>query len=328
MANIVFVDSHITGSDHPCFATMRETFEKAGHVFFQESCKSREEVLEKTAHAHAIITTYTPLDREILRNAPELKMAMRNAIGYEILDIAAGTELGIPICNIPDYCTEEVATHTMALILACARKLKPSAELVRAGTWKIVCGYPIDRLSTQTLGLIGFGRIAKLVAGYAKAFGMTIIAHDPFIPADVFAEHGVEGVSLDDLYARSDIISVGAPLTSENRHMINAASIAKMKDGVILVNTGRGPLIATDDLIAALESGKVKAAGLDVLEEEPLRDADAKILSLDNVILTSHIGYDSQQAIWDNFDKAAKTVLATLAGELPYNVLNLKELEK
>jgi D-3-phosphoglycerate dehydrogenase len=327
MAKVVFVDTHISGHTD-LHNKLKERLTQEGHEVFLEACKTKAEVLEKASGAAAIITTYFPIDKEIMEKIPTLKLVIRNAIGYEILDIAAATKLNIPVCNIPDYSTEEVATHAFALLLACERKLKLGDKLVHSGDWKIRLGYEIHRMDTQTLGLLGIGRIARYLVKYAKAFGMKVIAYDPFCPASVFDENSVKQVSLDELFAQSDAISLHAPLTEENRHIINKDSIAKMKDGVIIVNTARGPLIATKDLIAGIKSGKIKAAGLDVLDEEPLKDANAEILQLDNVIVTPHIGYDSVESVIDNYDKAFKTVRDILKGELTYNVLNKKELEQ
>lgn len=321
MGKVVFLDSHIAGVNEYLLA-MEKSIKDAGHSYVRGAMTSDAEVIGEVADADAIVTTYYPINKTIIDAAPNLKVILRNAIGYEIIDFDAANARRIPVCNIPDYCTEEVATHTFALLLACERKLKVSAKLVERGEWKIKCDYPIDRLSKQTLGMIGFGRIAKLVAGYARAFNMKVIAYDPFLPDEVFAAEGVASVTLEELYAQSDVISLNAPLTRENRHIINSESIAKMKDGVIIINTGRGPLVSTPDLVQALKSGKVKAAGLDVLDEEPLRNPDADILAFDNVILTAHIGYDSNQALADNYRKAGETVIAILGGELPYNILN------
>jgi D-3-phosphoglycerate dehydrogenase len=326
MAKIVFVDTHISGhTEH--HLKMKERFTREGHELFLETCKTKAEVLEKAAEAAVIITTYFPIDAEIIEKIPTLRLIIRNAIGYEILDIATATKRNIPVCNIPDYSTEEVATHAFALLLACERKLKLGDRLVAGGDWKIRLGYPIHRMNVQTLGLIGLGRIARYVVKYAKAFGMKIVAYDPYCPDSVFAECGVIKVDLDELLAESDVISLHAPLTEENRHIVNKDSIAKMKDGVIIVNTARGPLISTADLVAGIKSGKILAAGLDVLDEEPLKDATAEILKCESVIVTPHIGYDSIESVADNYDKAFKTVRDVLKGELPYNVLNKKDLK-
>lgn len=321
MSKIVFLDTHIAGKN-PGYMKLENILTSAGHEVIGAECKNKEEVIEQAKDADAIITTYTPVDREVIESCKNLKVILRNAIGYEIFDFDAANERGIAVCNVPDYCTEEVATHTMALLLACYRKVKVSNDLVRTGDWKVMYGYPIRRLSTQTMGIIGFGRIARMVADYSKAFGMDIVTYDPYVSKEECESLGVRSVSLEELYQESDVICVNAPLTKDNYHMINKDTIATMKDGVIIINTGRGALISTDDLVAAVKSGKVKAAGLDVLEEEPLKDASAEILNLENVIVTCHIAMDSVDAIMDNYEKSANTVIDMLNGKMTYNVLN------
>jgi D-3-phosphoglycerate dehydrogenase len=269
-----------------------------------------------------------PIDRDIMVNCPNLKAVVRSAIGYEILDVEAATELNIPICNIPSYCVEEVATHTLALLLAAERKVCLSEHLVRRGEWKRKYGYPIHRLSRQTLGIVGLGRIGKRVAKYAHAFDMRVIAYDPYCQQETFDELNVVKVTLDELLAKADAIALNAPLTDDNYHLVNKDSIAKMKDGVIIVNTGRGPLVSTVDLIEGVKSGKIKAAALDVLEEEPLRNPEAEILKFDNVIVTSHIAHDSVQSSEELFNTVVDTILQILSGELPSNVLNKNSLQK
>jgi Lactate dehydrogenase and related dehydrogenases len=327
MGKVVFVDSHISGHiEH--FLKMKDQFAEAGHELLLETCKNKEDVIKAARNADAIITTFTPIDREIMENIPSLKVVLRNAIGYEIIDIEAASELGIAACNIPDYSTEEVATHTFALLLACERKLKVSAKIVESGNWKVQCGYPVHRLSNQTLGLIGFGRIARCVCRYAQAFGMNVVTFDPYLTQEVFDEFRVKKVGFEELCKLSDAISVNAPLTKENYHMINKNTIASMKDGIILVNTGRGALIATSDLVEGIKLGKIKAAGLDVLEEEPLRNPSSEILQFDNVIVTSHIAYDSVESVDDNYSKVVFTITQILDGTLTYNALNKEAINR
>ncbi len=329
MNKIVHVDSHIIGHHNVNFPIMRRRFEEAGCEFIMACCKTKEEVLEATKDANAIITTYFPIDKEIMANAPDLRVVIRNAVGFEILDIEGATELGIPICNIPDYCSVDVAYHTIALIMALEKKLKVSNKNVEKGVWSILAGYPIYRVCNQTLGLIGFGRIGKNVARFAKGLDMNVVVYDPYLPDEVFAENGVKRVSLDELFRISDVVTINTLLTEETRNLVNKDSIARMKDGVIIINTSRGAMVNTNDLLDAIDAGKVKAAGLDVLAEEPLRDPDARVLKYDNVIVTSHIGMDSEDATADNFTKCTDTVLSILLkGELTYNVLNKKALQE
>ncbi|NLW78238.1 MAG: C-terminal binding protein [Ruminococcaceae bacterium] len=328
MPKFVVIDAYINDPDKKRdFSVMKKGFADAGYDFEMHDLREPDEIVEAAKDADGIITVYTSIDKKILSRLPKLKVVLRAAIGYEIINLDDCSAYNVAAANVPDYCTEEVATHSIALMLAVERKIMLSYDMVRGGEWDINCGYPVHRLSTQTFGLIGFGRIARQTAAYAKVFGMQIIAYDPFCPQEVFDEAGVKKVELDELFAQADVISVNAPLTDETHHMINKDSIAKMKDGVFIVNTGRGGLISTPDLVAALKSGKVKAAGLDVLEEEPLRDANAEILKLDNVVVTSHIAYNSLEARVANFTRAVETCVDIMNGKLPFNVLNKDKID-
>jgi D-3-phosphoglycerate dehydrogenase len=188
----------------------------------------------------------------------------------------------------------EVSDHAMALLLALARKVPFSNALVQGGRWEMPAVAPLRRLAGQVLGLIGFGHIPRALAPKAKAFGLTVIAHDPHVPPDVLAV-GCAGVSFDDLLARSDFSSVHAPLTPQTRGLVNAAAFAKMKKGALIVNTARGPLIDEQALVAALDSGHLGGAALDVVATEPLAK-DSPLLHRDNVVLTPHTAFYSVEA--------------------------------
>jgi D-3-phosphoglycerate dehydrogenase len=204
----------------------------------------------------------------------------------------------------------------MALLLALARKIPFSNKLVQAGRWEMPAVAPLRRIEGQTLGLIGFGNIPRALAPKAKAFGLRVIAHDPYVAKNVLASYAVEGVSFDELLATSDLISVHAPLTPATRGLINAAAFAKMKKGVLLVNTARGPLIDEPALLAALDSGQVGAAGLDVIATEP-PPANSPLLGRDNLILTPHTGFYSVEALKELQTKCASDVARVLSGEAP-----------
>jgi D-3-phosphoglycerate dehydrogenase / 2-oxoglutarate reductase len=215
---------------------------------------------------------------------------------------------------VPDYCIREVSDHAMALLLALIRKIPLSNKLVQGGRWEMPAVVPIRRLEGTVLGLVGFGHIPRLVAPKAQAFGMKVIAHDPFIKPDLFKAAKVEGVDFDMLLKTSDYISVHAPLLPATRGMMNAAAFAKMKKGAYIVNTGRGPLIDEPALIAALDAGQVGAAGLDVVTSEPL-PKDSPLLGRDNVILTPHTGFYSIEALEELQTKCAADVARVLSGE-------------
>jgi D-3-phosphoglycerate dehydrogenase len=233
---------------------------------------SREEALAAAADADGLIVrSGTKVDAEFLAAAPNLKAIARAGVGVDNIDLAVAGEKGIAVMNTPGGNTIAAAEHTFGLMLALARHVPPAHQSLLEGRWdrKLYMG---TELRAKTLGIIGLGRIGQAVAVRAQAFGMTTIAYDPVMPPDVFDSVKVASVALDDLYAQSDYIVLHAPATDETRHMINAASIASMKDGVRIINTARGALIDAQALADAIQAGKVAGAALDVYPTEPPAD--------------------------------------------------------
>lgn len=286
---------------------------------------SVEDILEVARDADAILVTYAKLPGDLLRRLNKCKAIGRMGLGVDNIDIAAATELGIRVTYVPDYCRREVSDHAMALLLALVRKIPFSNALVQAGRWEMRAVVPIRRLEGRVLGLVGFGGIPRTLAPKAHAFGLRVVAHDPFVSESVFASAGVEGVSFDDLLAMSDFVSIHAPLTDETRGLIDARAFAKMKTGALIVNTARGPLIDEAAMVAALDSGQLGGAALDVVESEPLA-SDSPLLGRDNVILSPHTGFYSVEALDELQTKAASDVARILSGEEPvYPVLSQKK---
>ena len=275
-----------------------------------------EDILAVARHADAILVTYAKLPGELLRQLTRCKAIGRFGLGVDNIDIKAAAELSIVVTYVPDYCMQEVSDHALALLLALARKIPLSNKLVQAGRWEMPAVVPLRRLAGQVLGLIGFGNIARALVPRAKAFGLTVIAHDPYASKDLFTAAAVESVSFEALLARSDFISVHAPLTSTTRGLLNAAAFAQMKKGAMIVNTARGPLIDERALIAALDSGHVGGAALDVAAIEPLAK-DSPLLGRDNLILTPHTAFYSVEALEELQTKCAADVARVLSGEPP-----------
>jgi D-3-phosphoglycerate dehydrogenase / 2-oxoglutarate reductase len=215
---------------------------------------------------------------------------------------------------VPDYCIREVSDHAMALLLSLIRKVPLSNKLVQSGRWEMPAVVPIRRIEGTVLGLIGFGHIPRLVAPKAQAFGIKVIAHDPFAKPEIFKAANVESVDLDTLFKTSDYVSVHAPLLPATRGMMNAAAFAKMKKGAYVVNTARGPLIDEPALIAALDSGQIGGAGLDVVATEPLAK-DSPLVGRDNVIISPHTAFYSIEALNELQTKCATDVARVLSGE-------------
>jgi D-3-phosphoglycerate dehydrogenase len=275
-----------------------------------------DDILAIAREADAILVTYAKLPGELLRQLTRCKVIGRFGLGVDNIDIKTAAELGITVTYVPDYCMAEVSDHAMALLLALARKVPFSNALVQGGRWEMPAVAPLRRLAGQVLGLIGFGHIPRALVPKAKAFGLAVIAHDPYVSPDVLAALGVAGVSFDDLLARSDFISVHAPLTPHTRGLVDAAAFAKMKKGVLIVNTARGPLIDEQALVAALDSGHLGGAALDVVATEPLAK-DSPLLHRDNVVLTPHTAFYSVEALNELQTKCASDVARVLSGEKP-----------
>ena len=238
----------------------------------------------------------------------------RFGLGVDNIDLPAAKEFGIAVNYVPDYCLREVSDHAMALLLALARKVTFANKLVQSGRWEVPPIVPLRRLEGQVLGLVGFGNIPRALAPKAKAFGLKVITYDPYVSQDALAATGVESVSFDDLLARSDFISVHAPLQPATRGLMNAKAFAKMKKGAYLINTARGPLVDEPALIAALDSGHLGGAGLDVVTNEPL-PKDLPLIGRDNVILTPHTAFYSVEALEELQTKCATDVARVLSGE-------------
>jgi D-3-phosphoglycerate dehydrogenase len=275
-----------------------------------------DDILAVARDADAILVTYAKLPAELLQQLTRCKAIGRFGLGVDNIDVPAAAARGIVVTYVPDYCMQEVSDHAMALLLALARKVPFSNKLVQAGRWEMPAVAPLRRLEGQVLGLIGFGNIPRAVTPKAKAFGLKVVAYDPYASKEVFAAAGVDSVTFDDLLARSDFISVHAPLLPATRGLVNAAAFAKMKKGALIVNTARGPLIDEPALIVALDSGHLGGAALDVVTTEPLAK-DSPLAGRDNVILTPHTAFYSVEALEELQTKCAGDVARVLSGEKP-----------
>lgn len=262
--------------------------------------------------ADAVLNTYLPIDAALLERLPRCRIVARYGIGVDNIDLAAAAAAGTIVTNVPDYSVEEVATHTLAMILALVRRLGAADARVRAGGWGLGDLRPIRRLSGLTFGLVGYGRIGRRVAAPITALGGRILVHDPYLatPPD-----GTTLVSLDDLLAESDVVSIHAPLTPETRSLFDAGRIARMRAGSILVNTSRGGLVVLDAVLDSLRSGHLAGAGLDVFDPEPV-DA-GRLAGVPNLLVTPHMAYYSEQSIAESQRKAATQIVKVLTGQAP-----------
>jgi D-3-phosphoglycerate dehydrogenase len=288
---------------------------------------SREETLVAVPDADAlIIRSSTTADAELLNGATRLKAIARAGVGVDNVDLDVATQNGVVVMNTPDGNTISTAEYTFGLMLALARHIPQNFVTMQQGVWDRKSFIGLE-LSGKTLGIIGFGRIGRAIAKRALAFEMTVLAYDPYIPANVVAELGAKSVSLDTLYAESDFITLHSVITDETREMINANSIGKMKKGARILNAARGALINDQDLAEAIKSGQVAGAALDVYHQEP-PPADHPLIGLKNVIHTSHLAASTSDAqINVGIDAANLIVNALCRGEYE-NIVNPLVLEK
>lgn len=278
-------------------------------------------VVALAAEADAIICDAAPITATVLAQTPRVRVISEYGIGYDNIDVAAATARGIWVTNVPGYCTAEVADHTLALLLALVRRLPALDAHVRAGGWGATSVGPIRRLSRQTIGLVGFGPIARAVASRALAFGLTVVAWSPHLTAAVATAAGVARVELDELFQRADVISLHVPATPTTRQLVDARRLALTRGGAYLINTGRGSLIETAALVEALQAGHLAGAALDVFDPEPL-EPESPLRRLPNVLLTPHAAFYSEEAMADLQVAAARNVAAVLAGGRPPTPVN------
>jgi D-3-phosphoglycerate dehydrogenase len=273
-------------------------------------------VIDAARHADALLNTYFPLDARVIEQLERCKIIARYGIGVDNVNLDAARRKGIVVTNVPDYCVEEVATHTLALTLDLVRRIKPADELVASGSWGAAKLGEVRRFSALTVGLIGYGRIARRLGQMLAPIGCDVLVADPYVSS---VSEGQRLMSLTQLLATSDVVALHCPLTDETRGMINASTIEAMRDGAVLINVARGGLVVTADVLAALRSGKLSGAGLDTFDCEP-PDA-AALAGVPNLISTPHSGYYSVEAVNESKLKAATQIVKFFRGEpLDYQV--------
>lgn len=318
---IVILDGH---TENPGDLSW-EGFEQLGEVTVYErtSLTDENEAVSRIGNAEIVITNKTPVTRNMLGACPSIRYIGVLATGYNIVDVAAAKEKGITVCNIPSYSTDAVGQFAIALLLEICHHIGHHDRAVHGGRWEnsvdfCFWDYPLIELAGKTMGIIGFGRIGQATGRIARSLGMDVIAYDVNPPGN--SKEAARYVPLDTLLAQSDVISLHCPLFSSTEGIINRESIAKMKDGVIILNNSRGPLIVEQDLADALNSGKVYAAGVDVVSVEPIK-ADNPLLEAKNCIITPHISWAPRESRKRLMDIAVDNLKAFIDGA-PVNVVN------
>lgn len=299
--------------------------EKLGEVtvYDRTPLNDENEIARRIGDADIVVTNKTPVSRSTLEKCPGIKFISVLATGFNVIDIAAAKERGIPVSNVPTYGTASVGQFAIGMLLEICHHIGHHNDAVHQGRWEncqdwCFWDYPLIELSGKTMGIIGFGRIGQQTGKIAKALEMKVIAYDNY-PNDA-GKAIAEYVTLDELLAKSDVIAVHCPLFPETQGIINKTNIAKMKDGVILINNSRGPLVVEQDLADALNSGKVAAAGLDVVSTEPIK-GDNPLLKAKNCIITPHISWAAKEPRSRIMDMSVDNIKAFMDGS-PVNVVN------
>ena len=312
----------VTDYKFPDLALEQAAAEHAGCVLIGHHCESEAELKAAVADADAVITQFARLSAPVVAAMTRARAIVRYGIGVDNVDLDAARQHGIPVANIPDYCIDEVADHTLSFILAMTRQVVTHTADLRAGHWRLavpVSGMKV--LRDQTVGLVGFGRIGREVAARLLAFKCRVLVYDPMVPEAEIQRLGALSVPLTQLLAESDIVSLHCPSTPATRHIIGPAALAAMKPGALLVNVARGDLVDTNALLDALQSGHLGAAALDVFDPEPLPLAHA-LRTLPNVVIAPHIASVSVTAVQALRQGAIARAVAAVRGQLPDNVVN------
>ncbi|OLR55948.1 dehydrogenase [Hornefia porci] len=318
----------ITDCDHSSINIERAVLREAGIGFDYLCCRSEEDLIRECRGGEVMLNQYAPFtERVIAALSPELKLIVRYGVGVDNIDVAAATKYGVAVCNVPDYGMNEVADHAAAMALSLERRLNQMVPHTRSGQWDYAASVPIHRLSEQTIGIVGLGRIGRMFARRMSGFGCRLIGFDEFYPAGIIAEHSVVTVTWEQLIAESDLISIHCPLTESTRGLFNADVFSAMKPGAYLINTSRGHIVDEQDLLKALQDGEIAGAAMDVMAKEPA-DPEDPLLQLPNFIATPHMGWYSEEAAEELKRKVAEEAVLFLTGRPLRYQLNKTKKEK
>ncbi len=316
----------VTDSVFPNLDPAREVLAKIGAEVRLAKEPTPGAILEVAHDADAVLTTYAKITAGMISQLTRCRVIGRFGIGVDNVDIPAATTAGIVVTRVPDYCLDEVSDHAMALLLALVRKIPSSNARTHAGHWEMRAVVPIHRLRGTVLGLVAFGQIPQLVAPKAQAFGIRVVTYDPYVSKQLAERAGVEQMEFDELLKISDYISIHTPLVPATHHLFNADVFRRMKPTAYLINTARGPIVDEAALADALDRGQLAGAALDVMEQEP--PSGSRILGLrDNVIVTPHTSFYSEESLVDLQTKAAEEVVRVLSGQAPRNPVNPEVLK-
>ena len=315
----------ITDPYHQNFHIEKEILARINAKVFVSHCKTEEDVIKICSDMDGLLVSYVPIGKKVIENLHKCKVIVKYAVGVDNIDLEAATLKKIFVVNVPQYCVEEVSTHTVALLLNLIRKISKYDQSVKKGCWDPLVGDPIFRLENKVLGIIGFGNIGKSVAEKFRPFKFSIIVYDPLVNDKIISKYGAKKVELEVLLRQSDYISLHCPLNKYTKHLIDFEEIAIMKKGIFIINTSRGEIINQKALYKALQDGKIAGIALDVLEKDPPSLTD--IIDTDNIIYTPHVAWNSVEAERELRKSAAQEVKRVLEGGKPLNLVNKEVLK-
>lgn len=292
-----------------------------GVELVRANCRTEDDVLEAAANVDGLIVQYAPITERVLKGLPRLKAVSRYGVGVDTIDVQAATECGVVVSNVPDYGVDDVSDHAIALALTLARGIPDLDRGVRSGENLLDSVKPLRRFTSQTFGVIGLGLIGAATAAKARALGFRALGYDPLHTPGTTTKEGIEVVTLDELLAASDVVSLHVPLNKHTHHLINARTLGQFKAGATIVNTCRGGVVDTEALVDALKNGRIRAAGLDVFEEEPL-PLNSGLLGLDGVVLTPHTAWYTEESSDELKRRTAENVVDACLGRRPRNIVN------
>ena len=311
----------ITDWDQDSVREEESTAAGAGVRLLRANCRSEQDVIRQARGVQGLLVQYAPITRAVLAALPGLKAVGRYGVGVDNVDVDAATAHGVAVCNVPDYGTEDVSDHAIALALSVARAVTVLDRSMRSGNYSLAAAKPLHRLTGRVFGVVGLGLIGAATARKARGVGYSTLGFDPVHTVGTTTADGTPVVGFDELVRRSDVISLHVPLNRHTRNLINRDVLAMMKTGSVLINTCRGGVVDTEALVEALEGGTIRGAGLDVFEEEPLPSSSA-LFRLENVVLTPHAAWYSEESQEELKRRTAQNVLDVMAGRKPRNILN------
>ncbi|MCC2307466.1 C-terminal binding protein [Cellulomonas chengniuliangii] len=311
----------ITECDHDTFTAEQAVVDAAGADLVLTQSRDAAELVANAAGAQGILVQYAKITAEVMDALPELRAIGRYGVGVDSVDVAAATARGIAVCNVPDYGTEAVSDHAIGMALAVARGIPRLDRGVRAGSFDLVAVRPLYQTRARVFGVVGMGLIGTATARKAAGLGYEVIGYDVAAEPGAATFHGFPSVSLAELLERSQVVSVHVPLTETTRGMIGAAEVALLRDDAIVVNTARGGVIDSDALVEALRSGRIRGAGIDVHETEPI-PADDPLTAFDNVVLTPHLAWYTEESYDELKWRTVENVVEVCADRVPRNIVN------